>query len=130
MRTLLAVGALLALLLAACSTNSGSSASPTPTEPMMASPSMDSTASPLAMSCDEAFGSMSASDLTSIHSLADAQGLLDTTIAACPTPSDWTTAAQAVLPTVDLSQAQDFLRQRCAANDQLAATQICSALTS
>lgn len=134
MRMLLAAGAVLALLLAACSTNSGATTSPTPTEPMMPTQSLDVMASPdasvMAMSCSDAFSSISTSDLASMSSLQDAQGLLDATIGACPSVSDWTTAAQSVMPTVDLSAAEDFLRQRCAANNQLAATQICSALES
>jgi hypothetical protein len=134
MRTLLAAGAVLALLLAACSTNSGATTSPTPTEPAMPAASLgtmaSAEASPVGMTCAEAFASLSASDLASISSLSGAQAALDSTIGACSTVSDWTTAAESVLPTVDFSGAEDFLRQRCAANDQLAATQICSAVSS
>jgi hypothetical protein len=130
MRTLLAVGALLALLLAACSTNTGSTTSPTPTEAMMASP--DAMATPadsgMAMTCSEAFTSISASDLASISSLSSGQALLDGTIQSCSTVDDWKSAAQNVLPALDLSTAEDFLKQRCQANAQLSATQLCTAV--
>lgn len=129
MRKLLAVSGVAMLMLAACTANSGSSSTPTPTtavsspsEDLMASP----VGSPLAMSCSDAFASISASDLTAITSLADAQAKLDATIQACPSLDDWKSAAQTVLPTLDLSQASDFVKQRCQANPQLSSTQLCT----
>jgi len=140
MRKLLAAGALLSLLLVACNANTG--ASPTMTPLPVASPSAlidippstlaspsESMASPsettMAMSCTEAFQNLSTTDIATVTSLSDAQSILDSTIQACQTLDEWQTAAQSVIPTLDVSGAQDFIRQRCQESTTLAGSQLC-----
>lgn len=126
----------MALLLAACTQNSGSSPTPTlapasvetlPSESAMMSetPSSATTAS-----CAQAFADLSPSDLSSMTSLSDVQATLDTTFAGCQTVEDWTSAAQTVLPSVDLSGAETFIKDRCQANTTLANTPLCTAVSS
>ena len=133
MRKILAAAAFIGLFLAACTSNTGSSVGTLPE--MSGAPSQEvlgatPSGSGVAMSCSDAFSSISASDLASITSLASAQALLDATIQACPTVNDWTNAAKTVMPSVDLSQAADFLKQRCQANTQLQGTQLCMTVAS
>ncbi len=135
MRKLLAAGALLSLLLVACNANTG--ASPTMTPLPVASPSAlidippSTMASPsesegtMAMSCTDAFQNLSTTDIATVTSLSDAQSVLDSTIQACQTLEEWQTAAQSVIPTLDVSGAQDFIRQRCQESTTLAGSQLC-----
>jgi len=131
----LAALAIAALLLVACSRNPGpssvpsipySSVTPTPSQQVIPEP----VGSVGVMTCRDSFTSLSPLTLEEITSLANAGRDLDATIQRCDTLQAWKDGAQAVLPTIDLSNARDFVVGRCQANQQLAGTRLCASVGS
>jgi hypothetical protein len=134
MRQALATIGLIGLLLAACTSGTGTNSVGSPEVMssssggvLAATPSASAAGSAVAMSCTDAFASV---DVSSITSLADVQDKLDTTIQACPTVDDWVNAAKTVLPNVDLSQARDFLKTRCGAAPAISSSALCVSVSS
>ena len=135
MRIRLAAAAILAIALAACNRNPGPSAIPSvPSSSVLPTPSESIVAEPAGslgiMTCHDSFTSLSPLTLQQVTTLQDAGRDLDATIEHCRSVSEWKTGAQAVLPTIDLSDTETFLRGRCAANPELTATALCQSLGS
>jgi hypothetical protein len=89
-------------------------------------PTADGT--PVAMACEDAFAAV---DLTAIGTMGSLDALtdeLDATISACGSAEEWVAAAEAALPTIDMTDAQTFLDARCAESATLATTPICTEL--
>jgi len=129
MRKLLAAGALLALVLAACSSPPGTSATAAPTASLpMVTPSEAASSSATAVSCSQAFTDLSATAIANIASLTGAGDQLDNTIRVCNTLNDWKAQAQSVLPNLDLSAAETFIKERCQASSTLSGSQLCTSL--
>ncbi len=117
MRKLLAAGAILALLLTACSRGNGA----LPTGPSMS----ESIGSAEAMTCSDAFTALSAITVQSITTLDNAGDKLDATIQHCPSVSEWRAGLQAVLPSLDASKAEEFIARRCQGNPELTTALLC-----
>lgn len=133
MRIRLAAVAVLAIALAACSRNPGPSAIPSvPSSSVVPTPSETVVAEPAGslgiMTCHDSFTSVSPLTLDQITTLQDAGRDLDATIEHCGSVAEWKTGAQAVLPTIDLSDTETFLRDRCTANSELTDTALCQSL--
>jgi len=111
-------------LLAACNTGA---ATPTVQPLLTPPPSMADVASPssAAMSCDEAFASVDLSSVQSASDLTSVTDEVDTTIASCPSITDWTTALLKAAPKVSITDANHFLQDECANNMALASSALC-----
>jgi hypothetical protein len=123
---------LAALLLAACDVGATTpSEQPIPT----LQSSGDATASAAAsdddddgsaMSCEDAFAALDIAEISSMSDLESIGDELDETIEACGSVEDWQSAIADVVPELDTSEAEQFLRDRCAeADDEIAESRIC-----
>jgi hypothetical protein len=78
------------------------------------------------MSCTHSFAQLDVSAISSTTDMMSLSDQLDTTITACQTVDEWTSAVQTVLPQVDTTQAQAFIQERCTTNTTLATTPLCT----
>jgi hypothetical protein len=78
------------------------------------------------MSCTDSFAQLDVSAISSTTDMMSLSDQLDTTISACQTVDEWTSAVQTVLPQVDTTQAQAFIQERCTTNTTLATTPLCT----
>jgi hypothetical protein len=140
---LVALVALMAVALAACDLGASSpSAEPLPSvgaesgvtsAAASASTGTDASASADAsgatsMACQEAFTGIDVTSLAGMTSLDSASDVLDDTIAACGDVTEWQTALAALVPDIDVTDAETFLAARCDANDLIDDSPICQAL--
>lgn len=99
-----------------------------------ASPSSEASgmanASPTEASCQTAFDDLDLADIGSMTSLSDLTDELDATIGNCPSLDDWRTKAQEMLPNLDLSEVEQFIRDRCDESSELRSTAVCDEVAS
>jgi hypothetical protein len=114
-------------LLAACNAGATTpSAQTLPTQTASTAAVASPPASTATTSCADAFASV---DLGAIKSSGDLTSLsdeLDSTISACSSVNEWTTALQTAVPNVSIIGALDMLQARCAASPDLAKTSLCT----
>ena len=77
------------------------------------------------MTCEEAFEDLDIADLAEATSLDEASDVLDDTIASCGSVADWESQLGTAVPTVNLDDVEEFLDERCDANDAIDDTPIC-----
>jgi hypothetical protein len=117
------------VLLAACNagaTTPSEQPLPTVTSSTVATASASASAPAVAMSCTESFAAIDVSAISSTTDLMSLSDELDSTISNCGTMQEWSAAVQTVLPQVDLTQVEAFIRERCSANLALASTPLCA----
>ncbi len=129
--------ALMGLALAACDLGASTpSAEPLPSVGMEsmgtdASSSASATAdasSVTGMTCEEAFAALDVTSLSAMTDLDSAADMLDDTIGSCVNVAEWEAELTALLPELNLDEAEAFLAARCEENDLIGDSPICEEL--
>ena len=121
---LITAAALIGLLTACTAGATTPSEQPLLTPP--ASTGMLASPSEAGMTCDAAFASIDLSSVQSASDLGSVSQEIDTTIAACPSVTDWTTALLTAAPNLSITDAIHFLQDQCTNTAELASSALCT----